>query len=585
MTLIPEHLEFGKKPVCATATLTIKILNKCKSSQNLHLLGATTTSIHFEATPFKAKILEPCHNTSFNVVFLPQKIARLDTTILIRTNLGSFRYKVWGYGVESPFKIGPISVTVPPNSPYRHKIDLYNPDNEVLRIREVYTKGGFLKLALIPSPAVSKGLQTWEIAPQQRKEIIFLTFFSSKVGRYQGYIYIETSKSSLVIPIDLSVENERFYPSMNEIDFGTIISGQQISPSSITGINSFSFPVKIVGVHAEPPDQFLAIDARRGLVIPAGGEAEIMVVSYYNPHDIKYITLQGKLVIEVSRTDEQELKDKFYTVKYLGKVIGGSLEYRKASSLFPSFKLPKIPLEYAPYGFELPKIGTQYVRNYIDITSKILIPMMLHSAHTEDPFFIVSNLDELVVLQPTSTYVGLAAEFRGYHGMMYNSKLQLCTNISSSMFLPISSYHGQIYAEEPSTTVMIEHWRNSENAIIDEYVSFLLERFLNKKKDFPTPSSESFVVSTSNLGGKVEFFPEDHVGRMLPFASEEREYFQKVALLPSLKPYFDPNLLPLVVDGKATDDIPGRVSIIDFGVLSVEEVRVRFVFPQQKVSS
>jgi hypothetical protein len=118
-------------------------------TEDLHIVGVTTDSMSFHSSFLKRVIVPPKSNMSMSVVFLPRNLGHVDNSLVISTNVGTFIYQVAGRGIPCPYRIQPlVGIKVPVNVRYEPSITIYNPHSTSLKVREIFTSGGFLHLTL-----------------------------------------------------------------------------------------------------------------------------------------------------------------------------------------------------------------------------------------------------------------------------------------------------------------------------------------------------------------------------------------------------------------------------------------------------
>ncbi len=118
---------------------------------------------------------------------------------------------------------------------YSPPIELYNPHDTPLHIKEIFTSGGFLHLNLPPDatgdlwvsadeqPAVFNIYSSFSnknnlcllyqqfktLAPHTRKRIMDLAFVSGQPGKYTGFVSIKTDFDNMILHVDVLVVKGR----------------------------------------------------------------------------------------------------------------------------------------------------------------------------------------------------------------------------------------------------------------------------------------------------------------------------------------------------------------------------------------
>ena len=165
--------------------------------------------------------------------------------MLIQTSAGGFFYALSAMGMPSPYGLQPINATnVPVYTPYIPPIELTNPHEHPLRIREVFTSENFLHLMLPPegmrgdqpAPGLHNGV--WMLQPAERKHVISLSFNVSEPGMYEGYVHVLTDYDTLILPVSISVSLS-FIDAPEVLDFGVVTSAEASAMLPLTLLSNY----------------------------------------------------------------------------------------------------------------------------------------------------------------------------------------------------------------------------------------------------------------------------------------------------------------------------------------------------------
>jgi hypothetical protein len=137
---------------------SITLIN-LSDDEELHLSSIQADNINFYSLSQK-KVIPPKSNATFVVFFLPISLGYVESSLVVKTNIGSFFYQVCGVlskllsfqvrgrGIPNPFDVKPLmGVKIPVNMLYTHPIDLYNPFPVSFVVEEAFVSGGFLQLS------------------------------------------------------------------------------------------------------------------------------------------------------------------------------------------------------------------------------------------------------------------------------------------------------------------------------------------------------------------------------------------------------------------------------------------------------
>lgn len=135
------------------------VLINLSETDDLHLSSIQADNINFYCLS-QNKVIPPRSNATFTVFFLPISLGYVESSLVVKTNIGSFFYQVirqwphsWHYqvrgrGIPNPFEVRPLmGVKIPVNMMYTRPIELYNPFPLPFVVEEVFVSGGFLQLS------------------------------------------------------------------------------------------------------------------------------------------------------------------------------------------------------------------------------------------------------------------------------------------------------------------------------------------------------------------------------------------------------------------------------------------------------
>jgi hypothetical protein len=133
--------------------------------------------------------VEPGESASFSVLFLARNEGVSFGTLVIETSVGGFLVQVQGEGVPNAYNAKPLlDVKVPMGLTIQPQLEIFNPFNKPLKIKEVFTNEGFLHLVLPKRPDrkskdtndMSHEHNSWEVASLSRPRTA-----SSKIKGWQ----------------------------------------------------------------------------------------------------------------------------------------------------------------------------------------------------------------------------------------------------------------------------------------------------------------------------------------------------------------------------------------------------------------
>ena len=144
----PASLSYGPRPLCIAAVETVDIIN-VDDDNDVAVTSISTDNVHFHLTAIQQTTVPPGGRLSVTVIFLPRLLGKVEGTLSVETSAGNFFYRMTASGSPNAYSINPfLGAKVPTSSPYTPSIRLYNPHDNLLQVKEVYSSEGFLQLNL-----------------------------------------------------------------------------------------------------------------------------------------------------------------------------------------------------------------------------------------------------------------------------------------------------------------------------------------------------------------------------------------------------------------------------------------------------
>ncbi|XP_049878272.1 transmembrane protein 131 [Pectinophora gossypiella] len=172
LRLSPASLHLGPRPLATPHAAAITLTNLANNT--LHLASVSGTTADFHASFFEAKSLAPAGNTSFSVVYLGRCEGLVSATLYIHTSLGVHRLQVSAEGVASDWGVWPLlALRVPSNASLSPLLTLRNPTPHPVQVSEVYSSGGWVRLAL-PAGAAAAPRAAWLLPPHGARPLVRL---------------------------------------------------------------------------------------------------------------------------------------------------------------------------------------------------------------------------------------------------------------------------------------------------------------------------------------------------------------------------------------------------------------------------
>ena len=213
----PPFFHFGSHYTCISTSQDFELTNVSpNTTETVEIYSVTTSSLHFHISNFSPTTLAANNTKAVRVMFLPYREGPVTAVIVIQTSLGGFLLRLSGDGVRNPYGVkGFTGVRIPMGIAYNPAVQVYNPFDEALLIKEIFTTEGFLHLTLPDFVAdvdkveevnaVSTSASIWQVQPREMKDVIELSFRSHTPGPYRGFLHIKTNLDNLVVPVDIMV--------------------------------------------------------------------------------------------------------------------------------------------------------------------------------------------------------------------------------------------------------------------------------------------------------------------------------------------------------------------------------------------
>ena len=425
----PATLEFKQRPLCIPAQETAELINEADTE--LSIFSVTTDNVHFHPSLFKATTLPPGERLSITIVFLPRSIDIVEGTLVIQTSMGGFLYQIQAEGVANPYRLHPfLSAKLPAGATYSPPIQMYNPHDTTLQIKEVYTSEGFLHLNLPQGAAADQATAAknglWEVQPHQTKTVINVAFASESPGKYQGYVHVKTNYDTMIIPLEIIVIRGGILRTPEELHFGTLLAFSDTATLPLALLNSAETPVLVTEVYPLEPDPRLTIAFRKNTLLRPDVHTPLATLTY---HGVEQGHFSGTIV---ARTNDSNAANANIEVAYDAAVMHGELGW------FPN-------TTFASSGGAVSRTLT--------LSSRFDQPIELFSAEVTDPNFAVHDFAAGATLQPGGKLEkALRLSFTpNATDLRYKTHLTIVTNSSRpgtvprpTLVIPISVHHGRL---------------------------------------------------------------------------------------------------------------------------------------------
>lgn len=462
MSISPPYFDFGAHYTCISTSQDFELTNLSPDPNNvIEVYSITTGSLNFHVPNFNPSTLTPNQTKSVRVMFLPYAEGFASAVIVIQTSIGGFLLRVTGEGITNPYGVtGFTGIRVPIGIPYNPSVQIYNPFDEVLLIKEIFTSEGFLHLTLPDSVddvdkveevnAVSTSASIWQVKPREIKDVIELSFRSHTPGPYRGFLHIKTNLDNLVVPIDIVVLNGGIHAMPEQLHFGAIVPGEpHMIP--VTLLNSDRTPVKVLDVSTRNIDESISIEYTPGFVLPPhrsmSGAINVSMgrIASVNstPPDGER---SGYVVIRTNQSASAITK-----IPYSALFLRGHIGFQVEQLMFPLFKNhPQSSAETKQTNKDSsdeiesssPKNHSIFTNRTIQLVNNFGVPLMMQSITLPDSHFGVNGLIIGSVAQPGEPWPPFFLHFNsGPKRLMYNTTLVFHTNVTMHR-IPIQVYHG-----------------------------------------------------------------------------------------------------------------------------------------------
>ncbi|XP_066999356.2 transmembrane protein 131 [Anabrus simplex] len=423
----PPQLDFKERHLGMPHHEKVTLFN-VNSNKTIHMSSISGNTVHFHSSFFEDKVIPPLGNTTFNVVFLGREEGEIESNLFIHTSEGSFKYKVKGASVSSPYRLRPlVGVRIPLNSTYSPLIFMHNPHATPMQIVEVYSSGGEFHLEL-PSGELEGPKHLWEISPFYTKPVIRIRFHARAEKNHTAYVRIKVNKSDevLVVPLEVEVTSQPgLYALEDIIDFGYGGNLDQPCEMKLLLYNSWNKVMRIQSVSTVPFSKAVKINFQPVKVPPdSNSPAEIATLTFdwRAAFDSKQFT--GKIVVK-TKQNQQKL-----VIPYVAQVLEGGFEYNTSVTQYCS------------------DLGHHLVPRNFSLKNKFKIPVAISNISLPsevEKYFMVQNFSP-VIMDPGEMIVlfqllikkeSLPTNFK------LESNLLIHTNVST-LSVPLLCYNGRL---------------------------------------------------------------------------------------------------------------------------------------------
>ena len=349
-----------------------------------------------------------------------------------------------------------INLKIPIGHKLSPQLEIYNPHDTVLKVKEMFTNQGFLHLTLPKGKTPAKGGKggkgglLWEIPPLTGTKVMSVSFHATRAGEHKGFVHVRTNIDTLVVPVEVQVIKGGVHRWPDLLDFKTLTSSKEKQERQITVLNATPKPLAVTDVVLSSADALLQIVSKRGIVLQPNSEAVVATVFYSGKTEG---TFAGKLMV---RTNDTAPENKVLEVPYQATVVHGRLAFNEANTTF-AVTLPRNSSSRSPPG-KVPRDQAEtvaVVERELRLTNHFAMPLYLVTAVVEDEAFEVVTFPAERTLHPRETAApliirytadlhSLARRLSPENASLPGSTLVIYTNMSV-FTIPLRVYHGGLH--------------------------------------------------------------------------------------------------------------------------------------------
>ncbi|EGG18467.1 hypothetical protein DFA_03961 [Cavenderia fasciculata] len=461
VSIFPLDLHFKNSQMCIDSKDSFVITNL--KSHPIQILSIQTSSQHFETDFIRSFTLKDNENHRVRVVFKPRYIGEYNTTVQVHsvdqdsglTYVSSI--KVFGTAKGSFYQLSPISDRVLIDTMFSRSIYIYNPHNETLYIKDIYTSGAPFYLSLPPgssttssdtplppstTPSVTSSIPStssqklkqqqqqqhespqnniWEIEPFTRGQIINLSFRSSLTGMFNNELHIDTNFANFTVYLQIQSIGETVHLSPESLDFGFITGKSDFKSVSLFLYNPEQEDINILEIRPLHPDPRLKFFIHDDSTTFAKSPSEI--AHFFYSSELEGV-FRGIILIRINGYKDTH-------IPYRAVVAHGDLSYNPKDVLFPliPFGSGDIDMDFLdetqdePYPRLSPttlkdvasrpivsKTTPGLYTNRLVLRNNFNVPLVIYSVHVSDNLFVVKDAPLGVSVKPHETWKPILLE-------------------------------------------------------------------------------------------------------------------------------------------------------------------------------
>lgn len=406
------------------STKTIEIVNN--SEEKVYIFSLYVEDSHIHIQLFGNHIL-PFGNLTMSLTFLPKKLGQIQQTLEIDCSVGKFLYEISGFGIPNPYHAKPLISKLTFGMDFQDTITLFNPFPDMLEISEVlFSHCSFLNF---------KPIESNKIPPFKQKKIIVAQIQSLAPRKYQGLVFIRTTRDNLTIPVEMIIFQDSLNFTQQEIDFGTIINQNGKKTLPITLLNSNQAPIHLKDLYALPNTQHLSIEFFSQTIEPKSKST----IAHATFTAVNEGTFKGKITLITNHPKFPKLN-----ITYKANVIFGSLNIT-SNTAFHS--------------------GSESNTEILSITNNFLKPITIYSAYFNSSLFRIMNFTSHL-LQPGEIWNQSSIQLSNSCSSNKKELLNLFTNIGFIQF-PFCCYNGKLKHSVSNNLSNLTQDMNSQKKKVD----------------------------------------------------------------------------------------------------------------------
>ncbi|DAZ93032.1 TPA: hypothetical protein N0F65_012990 [Lagenidium giganteum] len=242
LKVTPERMRFRDMPACVPHKAHLDIYNSDSKPVVVNAVKFAGDEFFLHSDPI-GHVIAPAESLRVEFVFLPVDDKNVDSHATVFSSVGDVHVPITASTRLTPHRVQGLRATIPVDTVLEHDIVISNPATRVLRVTELYSSSGWVRLSLPDGRSASdnsrnRSMGMWDVHPHSAKAVATIHFEPEDPGVYHAHVAVHTSAGQFLIPLHVRVLQRGMHFEPAALNLGIITNPYEKRMISIDVYNA-----------------------------------------------------------------------------------------------------------------------------------------------------------------------------------------------------------------------------------------------------------------------------------------------------------------------------------------------------------